>query len=148
MHATFDYKSGKLSTLLYKKRNAMIPSDYKINVEVKPAYIEEQSDPGQQQYVFSYTVTIVNDGKVPAKLMTRHWVITDGHGHIQEVKGDGVVGKQPYLRPGEAYQYTSGTLMNTPTGSMQGSYQMRADDGIEFDAPIPEFYLVVPNTLH
>ena len=123
-------------------------SDYKISVEVEPAYIEEQSNPEQEQYVFAYTVTIINDGKIPAKLMTRHWVITDAVGDIQEVKGDGVVGEQPYLKPGEAFQYTSGTLMKTPVGSMQGSYQMRADDGIEFDAPIPEFYLVVPKTLH
>jgi ApaG protein len=99
-------------------------------------------------YVFSYTVTIVNDGTLPAKLLTRHWVITDADGEIQEVKGDGVVGEQPYLKPGEGFQYTSGTLMKTPMGSMQGSYQMLADDGNKFDATIPEFYLVVPNTMH
>lgn len=126
----------------------MNQSDYKISIEVEPAYIEEQSDPDHAQYVFSYTVTIINDGTVPAKLLTRHWVITDADGDIQEVKGEGVVGEQPYLKPGEAFQYTSGTLMKTPVGSMQGSYQMLADDGIRFDAPIPEFYLVVPKTLH
>ena len=123
-------------------------SEYKISIEVEPAYIEEQSDPDHEQYVFSYTVTIINDGTVPAKLLTRHWVITDADGETQEVKGEGVVGEQPYLKPGEAFQYTSGTLMKTPVGSMQGSYQMLADDGIKFDAPIPEFYLVVPKTLH
>ena len=122
--------------------------DYKINVEVIPAYIEDQSNPAQNHYVFSYTVTIVNDGKVPAKLLTRHWLIRDAHGETQEVKGDGVVGEQPYLKPGEGFQYTSGTLMKTPTGSMTGSYQMITDDGREFDADIPEFYLVTPGTLH
>lgn len=126
----------------------MTHSDHKISIEVEPAYIEEQSNPDLEQYVFSYTVTIINDGKVPAKLLTRHWVITDADGDIQEVKGEGVVGEQPYLKPGEAFQYTSGTLMKTPVGSMQGSYQMVADDGLKFDATIPEFYLVVPKTLH
>lgn len=126
----------------------MTQNDYKISVEVEPAYIEEQSNPDMEQYVFSYTVTIINDGKMPARLLTRHWVITDADGEIQEVRGDGVVGEQPYLKPGEGFQYTSGTLMKTPVGSMQGSYQMRADDGNEFDAPIPEFYLVAPKTMH
>ena len=126
----------------------MTQNDYKISVEVEPAYIEEQSNPDMAQYVFSYTVTIINDGKLPARLLTRHWVITDADGEIQEVKGDGVVGEQPYLKPGEGFQYTSGTLMKTPVGSMQGSYQMLADDGNEFDAPIPEFYLVAPKTMH
>ncbi|MCW9015251.1 MAG: Co2+/Mg2+ efflux protein ApaG [Gammaproteobacteria bacterium] len=126
----------------------MSNSDYKISVEVIPAYIEEQSHPDQGHYVFSYTVTIVNDGDIPAKLLTRHWIITDSMGDTQEVKGDGVVGEQPYLKPGEGFQYTSGTMMKTPVGSMTGSYQMLADDGIEFDAQIPEFYLVVPKTLH
>ena len=126
----------------------MTQNDYKISVEVEPAYIEEQSNPDMEQYVFSYTVTIINDGKQPARLLTRHWVITDADGEIQEVKGDGVVGEQPYLKPGEGFQYTSGTLMKTPVGSMQGSYQMLADDGNEFNAPIPEFYLVAPKTMH
>ena len=126
----------------------MTQNEYKISVEVEPAYIEEQSNPDMAQYVFSYTVTIINDGKLPARLLTRHWVITDADGETQEVKGDGVVGEQPYLKPGEGFQYTSGTLMKTPVGSMQGSYQMRADDGNEFDAQIPEFYLVAPKTMH
>lgn len=126
----------------------MSNNDYNISVEVVPAYIKEQSSPDHGSYVFSYTVTIINKGKQPAKLLTRHWVITDGDGEIQEVKGDGVVGEQPHLKPGEGYQYTSGTLMKTPVGSMTGSYQMLADDGSEFDAQIPEFYLVVPETLH
>lgn len=126
----------------------MNENPYKINVEVTPAYIEEQSSPEQDHYVFSYTVTITNDGSVPARLLTRHWVITDAKGEIQEVTGDGVVGEQPHLKPGEGFQYTSGTMMKTPNGSMAGSYQMIADDGFQFDADIPEFYLLAPSTLH
>lgn len=126
----------------------MNENPYKINVEVTPAYIEEQSSPEQDHYVFSYTVTITNDGSVPARLLTRHWVITDAKGEIQEVSGDGVVGEQPHLKPGEGFQYTSGTMMKTPNGSMAGSYQMIADDGFQFDADIPEFYLLAPSTLH
>lgn len=126
----------------------MNDNDYNISVEVIPAYIEDQSNPDDGNYVFSYTVTIINNGKQAARLLTRHWVITDADGEIQEVRGDGVVGEQPYLKPGEGFQYTSGTLMNTPTGSMTGSYQMIADDGKEFDAPIPEFFLIAPSTLH
>lgn len=121
---------------------------YKISVEVTPNYIEEQSRPEQGHYVFSYTVTIINDGKQSARLLTRHWVITDAMGETQEVKGDGVVGEQPHLKPGQGFQYTSGTMMKTPNGSMAGSYQMIADDGFHFDADIPEFYLLAPTTLH
>jgi len=126
----------------------MNENPYNISVEVTPNYIAEQSNPKQDSYVFSYTVTIINNGDMPAKLLTRHWVITHADGSTQEVKGDGVVGEQPYLKPGQGFQYTSGTMMKTPTGSMTGSYQMIADDGFHFDADIPEFYLVVPNTLH
>lgn len=120
----------------------------KIDIEVQPVFIAEQSDPGKNHYVFSYTVTIRNSGSTPAKLLTRHWVITDGDGQIQEVKGDGVIGEQPHLKPGEGFQYTSGTFMNTPFGTMHGSYQMIADTGETFDAPIPSFQLAAPNTLH
>lgn len=120
----------------------------KIDIQVQPAYIAEQSDPDNNHYVFSYTVTIRNNGSMPAKLLTRHWVITDGDGMVQEVKGDGVIGEQPHLKPGEGFQYTSGTFMNTPFGTMQGSYQMLADNGEKFDADIPPFKLSVPNTLH
>ncbi len=126
----------------------MSNNPYNISVEVTPNYIPEQSDPAENNYVFSYTVTIINNGDMPAKLLTRHWIITSANGETQEVKGDGVVGEQPHLKPGEGFQYTSGTLMNTATGSMTGSYQMQADDGYRFEADIPEFYLVVPNTLH
>jgi ApaG protein len=120
----------------------------KMHIEVLPAYIKEQSDPSNNHYVFSYTVTIRNDGDQPARLLTRHWVITDGDGQVQEVQGEGVIGEQPHLQPGEGFQYTSGTFMNTPVGTMQGSYQMVADDGKKFDAEIPSFTLSVPNVLH
>ena len=126
----------------------MTENAHKIHVEVMPAYIKEQSDPVNNHYVFSYTVTIRNEGEQPAKLLTRHWVITDGDGQVQEVRGDGVIGEQPHLKPGEGFQYTSGTFMNTPVGTMQGSYQMVADDGEKFDAEIPSFTLSVPNVLH
>ncbi len=120
----------------------------KIDIKVLPAYIADQSDPKKDHYVFSYTVTITNTGSTPAKLLTRHWIITDGDGQTQEVKGDGVIGEQPHLKPGEGFQYTSGTFMNTPFGTMHGSYQMLSDAGEKFDADIPTFQLSVPNTLH
>lgn len=120
----------------------------KINVEVIPAYLAEQSDPANDHYVFSYTVTIRNDGIQPARLLTRHWVITDGDGQIQEVHGEGVIGEQPHLSPGENFIYTSGTFMNTPVGTMHGSYQMITDSGVKFDADIPNFTLAIPNILH
>lgn len=126
----------------------MTENSNKINIEVIPAYIKEQSDPTNNHYVFSYTVTIRNDGDQPARLLARHWVITDGDGQVQEVRGEGVIGEQPHLQPGEGFQYTSGTFMNTPVGTMQGSYQMIADDGEKFDAEIPSFTLSVPNVLH
>lgn len=123
-------------------------SPYLIRVRVEPAYILEQSDPDRGRFVFSYTVTIENHGTVAAQLRTRHWVITDGEGKIQEVRGDGVVGEQPYLQPGEGFRYTSGTVMETPVGTMEGSYQMVASDGHEFEAEIPRFTLTAPRTLH
>ncbi len=121
---------------------------HKIEVQVQPAYIEEQSDPTNDYYAFAYTVTIKNAGITPVRLVTRHWIITDGDGNVQEVKGDGVIGKQPHLNPGEGFQYTSGTFMNTPFGTMHGSYQMIADNGELFDATIPPFALTTPNILH
>jgi len=127
---------------------AMSANDYKIRVEVTPNYIETQSDPDMGHYVFSYTVTIINDGNFPARLLTRHWIIKNADGEIQEIKGDGVVGEHPHLKPGEGFEYTSGTMMKTPFGSMNGSYQMIADDGYHFEADIPEFYLLAPKTLH
>ncbi len=119
-----------------------------IKVRVESAYIEAQSNIEQNRYVFAYTVTIRNEGSVPAQLLTRHWIITDSNGKVQEVRGEGVVGEQPHLRPGEAFQYTSGTMLGTPVGTMHGSYQMLADDGTEFDAQISPFTLSVPRMLH
>jgi ApaG protein len=119
-----------------------------IQVDVQTFYVEEQSDPVEERYVFAYTITIRNQGTVSARLLTRHWIITDSNGHIEEVRGDGVVGEQPYLRPGEGFRYTSGAVLKTPVGSMQGSYQMVADDGMSFDADIPIFTLAIPRTLH
>ena len=119
-----------------------------INVDVDTLYIESESSPVNSQYVFAYTITITNEGTEAAKLMTRHWVITDANGHVEEVHGDGVVGEQPYLRPGEGFQYTSGAVLKTPVGTMSGSYQMLADNGSNFDAEIPEFILSSPRTLH
>lgn len=121
---------------------------YHIDVSVKTNYIDEQSDPDADRYVFSYTVTIANDGDVAAKLLSRHWYITNANNEVQEVVGEGVVGEQPYLRPGEHFQYTSGTILETPVGSMHGSYQMVADDGTTFDAEIPPFGLSLPNLLN
>ena len=111
-------------------------------------YLDEQSSPDDERYVFAYTVTIRNTGAVAAKLISRHWVITDGHGEVQEVRGDGVVGEQPHLSPGEAFRYTSGAVIETPVGSMHGSYRMLADDGSEFDAAIPAFSLAMPRVRH
>lgn len=121
---------------------------YKIDVDVETAFVGEQSEPEDDRYVFAYTITIRNVGTVAARLLTRHWVITDANGHIQEVRGEGVVGEQPYLQPGEGFRYTSAAMIETPVGSMHGSYQMLADDGIQFDAEIPAFSLSVPHTLH
>ncbi|MEM7210230.1 MAG: Co2+/Mg2+ efflux protein ApaG [Pseudomonadota bacterium] len=120
----------------------------KINVEVDTVYIESESQPDEDRYVFAYTVTIRNDGLVPAQLLTRHWIITDANGKVQEVQGEGVVGEQPYLKPGEGFQYTSGTMLETSMGTMGGTYQMISDEGKHFDAHIPEFLLSTPRTLH
>jgi ApaG protein len=122
--------------------------DHNIQVEVETTYVPEQSDPDQSRYVFAYTITIRNEGRVPATLLTRHWVINDSNGKVQEVRGEGVVGEQPHLKPGEGFQYTSGTMIETPVGTMQGSYQMRGDDGVDFDAKIPPFMLSMPRVLH
>ncbi len=121
---------------------------YNITVNVDTAYLESQSDIDEGRYVFAYTVTIQNEGDIPAKLLTRHWVITDSNGKTQEVRGEGVVGEQPHLKPGEGFQYTSGTMLETPVGTMHGSYQMVADDGTEFDAEIESFTLSAPRVLH
>jgi len=121
---------------------------YNTTVSVETCYIPEQSDPDNDRFAFAYTITIRNEGSVPAKLLSRHWIITDADGNVQEVRGEGVVGEQPHLQPGEEFEYTSGTLLDTPVGSMQGSYQMLADDGEEFDCPIAPFTLSMPHKLH
>jgi ApaG protein len=121
---------------------------YAIRVDVATRYIPEQSDPESDRYVFSYAITITNQGSVAAQLISRHWLITDADGKVQEVRGLGVVGNQPLLQPGEKFEYASGTAMETPVGTMKGSYQMVAEDGTQFDAEIPEFVLSMPRTLH
>ena len=122
--------------------------DNQISVAVDTRYLEDQSDPDEQRYVFAYTITIRNRGTVPAKLVGRHWVITDANGKVEEVVGEGVVGEQPWLRPGEGFEYTSGAVLETSLGTMRGSYDMLADDGTRFAAPIPAFTLTTPRTLH
>lgn len=117
-------------------------------IRIQTRYITEQSDPDDNRFVFAYTIRITNDGEIAAKLISRHWVITDVNGEILEVKGQGVVGEQPYLRPGESFEYTSGTVLTTPVGSMHGSYQMQTDGGAWHDAPIPAFSLVEPSRLN
>ena len=119
-----------------------------ISIHVATDYVDEQSEPDAGRYVFAYTITISNDGDVPARLLSRHWVITDANGKVQEVSGDGVVGEQPHLNPGEEFQYSSGAVLETPVGAMQGLYRMEADDGFNFEAPIPPFTLAVPGMLH
>ena len=121
---------------------------YHIQVDVQSSYVVEHSAPENKRYVFAYTVTIRNTGAVAAQLRTRHWIITDANARVQEVRGEGVVGEQPHLAPGEGFQYTSAAVIETPVGSMHGSYRMLADDGREFDAPIPAFSLSVPNLVH
>lgn len=121
---------------------------YEINIIVRTTYLPEQSDETLDRYVFSYTITIANTGMVAAQLISRHWIIEDGGNDTQEVRGLGVVGEQPLLKPGDSFEYTSGTAISSPVGSMKGSYQMIAEDGLRFDASIPEFTLSVPRTLH
>ena len=119
-----------------------------IDIAVATRFLDEQSEPAADRYVFAYTIRIHNSGAVPARLVSRHWIITDANGKVQEVRGAGVVGEQPWLRPGEEFEYTSGAILETALGTMSGSYQMVADDGTEFDAPIAPFTLSVPRTLH
>jgi ApaG protein len=126
----------------------MEPSQHKIRVDVDTSYLADQSDPKDKRYVFSYTITIRNEGSVPARLLTRHWIITDSNGKVQEVRGEGVVGEQPYLKPGQGFRYSSGAVLETPVGAMQGSYQMVSDEGDHFDAPIAAFRLAMPGLLH
>ena len=121
---------------------------YAIDVQVLTEYLAEQSDPEVGRHVFSYTITITNTGTVAAQLISRHWIITDADNRVQEVRGLGVVGQQPLLQPGQSFEYTSGSALATPVGTMKGSYQMTAEDGTQFDTPIPEFVLSMPRILH
>jgi ApaG protein len=121
---------------------------YDISVQALSSYVPDQSDEEASRYVFSYTVTIRNTGTVAAQLISRHWIITDSNSQIQEVRGLGVIGEQPMLHPGETFEYTSGSALSTPVGTMRGSYQMVAEDGTKFEADIPEFVLSVPRVLH
>jgi len=121
---------------------------HRIRVDVVTTFVEEQSSPPEGRFVFSYTITIRNEGSVPARLLTRHWIITDANGKVQEVVGDGVVGEQPHLMPGQGFRYSSGAILETPVGAMQGTYRMVADDGQHFDAPIAPFTLAMPGLLN
>jgi ApaG protein len=120
----------------------------RIRIDVVSNYLEEQSSPPEGRFVFSYTITIRNEGELPARLLTRHWLITDANGKVQEVVGEGVVGEQPHLLPGQGFRYSSGAVLETPVGAMQGSYRMVADDGVHFDAPIAPFTLAMPGLLN
>jgi len=122
--------------------------DYHFDIAVDTRFLDDQSAPDEGRFVFAYTIHIRNDGKVPARLLGRHWLITDGNGNVREVVGEGVVGEQPWLRPGEGFEYTSGAVLETDIGTMRGSYDVLADDGTRFAAPIPPFTLSVPRTLH
>jgi ApaG protein len=121
---------------------------YEISVKARSTYVPEQSDEDGGRFVFAYTITITNTGNVAARLISRHWIITDSDSRVQEVRGMGVVGEQPMLQPQESFEYTSGTAIATPVGTMRGSYQMVGEDGFAFDAPIPEFTLSIPRVLH
>jgi ApaG protein len=134
-------RSRKIGTMSGKK-------PYDISISVDTRFLDDQSAPADNRYAFAYTITIENRGSVGARLLSRHWVITDGNGKVREVQGDGVVGEQPWVRPGDDYEYTSGAVLETALGTMRGSYRMIADDGTHFDADIPAFVLSVPRTLH
>jgi ApaG protein len=121
---------------------------YRIKITTEVNYLAEQSDEADNRFVFAYTITITNEGDTTVKLISRHWIITDANQYVQEVRGQGVVGEQPVLKPNQSFEYTSGTVLATQVGTMSGSYQMVAEDGTEFDAPIPQFVLSVPRVLH
>jgi len=126
----------------------MADKKHDISVTSRTAFIPDQSDLESGRFVFAYTITITNTGSMPAQLVSRHWIITDSNNQVQEVRGLGVVGEQPTLRPNESFQYTSGTAIATPVGTMRGSYQMVAEGGVQFEASIPEFTLSMPRVLH
>jgi ApaG protein len=126
----------------------MPDSRYQIDVSVITRFLSEQSQPEQQRFAFAYTVTVQNNGRIPARLLSRHWVITDGDGKVEEIRGAGVVGEQPLIEAGQSHTYSSGTVMRTQVGNMQGSYEMLAEDGERFNAVIAPFRLAVPGALH
>ncbi|MFJ5238566.1 Co2+/Mg2+ efflux protein ApaG [Pseudomonas neuropathica] len=126
----------------------MSDSRYQVDVSVVTRYLADQSQPEHDRFAFAYTITVQNNGELPARLMSRHWVITDGDGHEEQVRGDGVVGQQPLIDVGQSHTYSSGTVMTTKVGTMQGTYEMVADDGKHFDAIIKPFRLAVPGSLH
>lgn len=121
---------------------------YRVDVQVRTEYIPEQSDVAEDRFVFAYHITIVNTGSVTAQLVSRHWIISDATDQVQEVRGLGVVGEQPILRPGQKHDYSSGCVLGSPVGAMRGSYQMVAEDGTHFEAVIDEFPLIMPRVLH
>ncbi|MGN8277209.1 Co2+/Mg2+ efflux protein ApaG [Pseudomonas sp. SMV71] len=121
---------------------------YQVDVSVTTRYLTEQSQPEHNRFAFAYHITVRNNGSLPARLLSRHWVITDGDGHVEEVRGEGVVGQQPLIEAGQSHSYSSGTVMTTQVGTMQGTYQMLAEDGKRFDAVIKPFRLAVPGALH
>ncbi|MEM7540301.1 MAG: Co2+/Mg2+ efflux protein ApaG [Pseudomonadota bacterium] len=125
-----------------------IEDKYSIDIAAETQYIDAQSKPEDSEYVFAYRITITNSGSLTATLKTRHWIITDAGGEVQEVKGEGVVGQQPRLVPGDSFTYTSAAMIKTPVGTMHGSYQMIAADGTAFDAPIAPFRLSIPSAIH
>jgi ApaG protein len=126
----------------------MPDTKHEVTVKAQAAFIPDQSNPDQQRYVFAYRMTITNVGNVACQLISRHWIITDANGKVEEVKGDGVVGEQPLLHPKQSFEYTSGAALATPVGTMRGSYHMLGDDGVKFEATIPEFTLAMPRMLH
>ena len=126
----------------------MSGSSYSIDIAVQTHFLEDQSAPDDHRFVFAYTIRIANAGRIAARLISRHWIITDANGKVEEVRGDGVIGEQPLLRPGEHFDYTSGAVLQTSVGTMRGSYQMLADDGHRFEAPIAQFTLSIPRTVH
>lgn len=132
----------------YTARAMHDTADYTLEIQIATRFLDEESRPDDGRYVFAYTIRIRNVGRLPAQLIARHWIVTDANGRVEEVRGDGVVGEQPRLEPGEDFVYTSGTVLATSVGTMEGSYDMLGDDGARFDAPIPPFTLSVPRTLH
>jgi ApaG protein len=148
-----DYHKNTANPLRYKEKSVQMPrmgeiDQHGVVIQTQVNYLPEQSDESGNRFVFSYTITITNLGHATAKLISRHWIITDAHNHVQEVRGQGVVGEQPVLKPSQSFEYTSGTVLTTQVGTMRGSYQMETEDGSPFEVEIPQFVLSVPRVLH